>query len=59
VLTWIPGIIPVTTPHKTPNKHATNRSKIQSPIIIYIKLLIILSQEIVLLIVDENLKSSL
>ena len=31
VLTWIPGIIPVTAPHKTPIRHANNRSKIQSP----------------------------
>jgi hypothetical protein len=37
VLTWIPGIIPVKTPHKTPIRQATNRSKIQSPIIIYNK----------------------
>jgi hypothetical protein len=54
VLTWIPGIIPVTTPHKTPIRHANNRSKIQSPIIIYNKLLIILSDQKVLIIIIKK-----
>jgi hypothetical protein len=30
VLTWIPGIIPVNAPQKTPKMHATIRSKIQN-----------------------------
>ena len=32
VLTWIPGIMPVTAPHKTPIRHAIKISKIQSPV---------------------------
>lgn len=32
VLTWIPGIIPVTAPHKIPKKQAKIRSSILSPL---------------------------